>query len=78
MGKIHRMKPPNTPNLNQTSLSIGLGHGVKCATVLEPFNLRSVESVRKLDIEGGTSVSWVDLEGHWFSDCDFSREKINL
>jgi hypothetical protein len=34
--------------------------------------------VRKLDIEGVTSGGWVNSESHWFSNSDFSSEKIDL
>jgi hypothetical protein len=34
--------------------------------------------VRKLDVEGVTSGSWVDSESHWLSNSNFGSEKINL
>jgi hypothetical protein len=79
MSKIHRIKTPNTPNLRQTSLSfVGLRHGVKSATVLEPLDLRGIEGVRELDIEGIASSGWVDSKGHWLSNGNLGCKKINL
>lgn len=49
-----------------------LGHGVQSTTVLEPFNLGLVESVRELNLEG-LSVLGVDSHRQRLANCEFGN-----
>lgn len=69
-----------TPHLQPFYLrlsSVGLGHGVQCATVLEPLDLGSVVSVGKLDLEG-LAVLGVDPHGEGLANLELSAQKIDL
>lgn len=57
--------------------SVGLCHGVQSATVLEPLDLRSVESVGKLDFES-LAVLGVNLHGEGLANLKLSAQKIDL
>jgi hypothetical protein len=41
-----------------------LGHGVECATVLEPLDLALVEGVRERDVESLAAIGGVDNKSH--------------
>jgi len=55
-----------------------LGHGVERGTVLEPLELRLVESVREGNVKGIAALCWVDSESHWLAYCKLSAENVNL
>lgn len=56
---------------------VGLGHGVKRRSVLEPLDLWSVEGVCEWDGES-LSVLWVDSHGEWLANGELSAGEVNL
>lgn len=57
--------------------SILLGHCVQRASILEPLNLRGIESVCQLDLER-IAVLWVYSHGQWLANGEFSGQEVNL
>lgn len=56
---------------------VGLGHGVKSRSVLEPLDLWSVEGVCEWDGES-LAVLWVDSHGEWLANSELSAGEVDL
>lgn len=56
---------------------VGLSHGIQCAAVLEPLDLRSIVGVGELDLERLT-ILWVNLHGQWLSNFKLGAQQVDL
>ena len=77
---VREPQSPNTtlPPIPTNPLFVGLSHCVQSTSVLEPLDLRGVESVRELDVEIRISVGWVDSHGQRLADSKFSLHQVDL
>lgn len=57
---------------------VGLSHGIQCAAVLEPLDLRSVVGVCELDLERLTTILWVNPHGQWLSNFKLCAQQVDL